>query len=217
MAFQTVDSCHDRPQAHRTTGDRRQAHRTAGFTLIELLMVVVLIAILAGLALPDANPSIHEQLNSTARIIAADVAYVQSLAVTNNSTYRLRLDAANNRCIIEHSGANAALDDLPSSPTRSPSDPAHQHIVDLDELPIMGTRVRLYAAQTSGGSPTAVTELEFGSFGETTRAEETVIWLTSGYDTAQRYIALRVNPVTGIVTIDSFQDAPPAVLNGAIF
>ena len=181
------------------------------------MIVVALIGILAGLAIPDVNPGIHQQLNSAARIVAADVGYVQSLAVTNNSTYRLTLDAANNRYIIEHTGANASLDDLPASPLRSPSDPANPHIVDLDALPNMGATVRFFAAQTSGGSPTAVTELEFGPFGETTRAEETVIWMTSGYGVAQRYIALRVNPVTGIVTIDSFQETPPAVLDGAKF
>ena len=195
---------------------RRYAiRRAAGFSLIELMIVVAIISILAGLAIPDVNPGIHQQLNSAARIVAADIAYVQSLAVTHNSTYRLTLDGANHRYIIEHSGANASLDELPSSPTRSPSDPDDQHIVDLDELPSMGARVRLYAAQTSGSSPTAVTQLEFGPLGETTQAEETVIWLTSGYDDAQRYVALRVNPVTGLITVDAVQSSVPAVLAGA--
>ena len=180
------------------------------------MIVVVLISILAGLAIPDANPGIQEQLKSVARIVTADVGYVQSLAVTNNSTYRVTLDGANNRYIIEHSGANAGLDNLPASPLRSPSDPADQHIVDLDELPSMGAPVRFFAAQTSGDSPTAVTTLEFASLGETTRPEETVIWLTSGYDAAQRYVALRVNPVTGNVTIDEVQENAPAVLDAAI-
>jgi type II secretory pathway pseudopilin PulG len=178
---------------------------------------VALIGIFAGLAIPDANPSIHQQLISTAQIVAADVGYVQSLAVTNNSTYRLTFDAANNRYVIEHSGANASLDNLPAAPLRSPSDPVDQHIVDLDELPNMGATVSFFAAQTAGGSPTAVTYVEFGSLGETTRAEETVIWMTSGYGAAQRYIALRVNPVTGLVTIDSFEDTRPPVLDGARF
>ena len=41
------------------------------------MIVVALIGILAGLALPDANPSIQQQLTSAAQIVIADVAYVQ--------------------------------------------------------------------------------------------------------------------------------------------
>ena len=65
---------------------------TAGLTLIELLIVVAVMGILAGLVLPSSNPSLHDQLRSAAQILAGDLAYGRSLAVTHNSRYQFTFD-----------------------------------------------------------------------------------------------------------------------------
>ncbi len=187
---------------------RRQS---AGFSLVELLIVLAVMGILAGLILPRTNPSLYDQLRSAAQILRTDLAYGRSLAVTNDSTYRLVFDAANNRYILEHSGPRAALDILPDSPFRSPGDPPDQHVVDLDELPHMGASVRIVTVVTIAAVPETVTDVEFGPLGETTRLSPTVVWLAAGRGDDTRYFSLTVNPVTGLTEVEyRASEGPPA-------
>lgn len=196
---------------NKALAGRRQS---AGFSLIELLMVIAVIGILAGLILPRSDPSLYDQLRSTAQILRTDLAYGRSLAVTNGDEYRLTFDVANNRYVLEHSGPQASLDTLPDSPFRAPGDPPDQHIVDLDELPHLGQSVRIVTTATSGATIQRVSDLEFGSLGETTLASPTVIWLAAGYGSDTRYLTLTVNPVTGLTELEyrGFQGPPPAAL-----
>ena len=177
------------------------SRQSAGFSLIELLIVMAVIGILAALVLPKNDPSLYDQLRSAAQILRTDLAYGRSLAVTNNSTYRLAFDTPNNRYVLEHSGSQTALDTLPESPFRHPDDPPDQHVVDLDELPRIGPGVRLVAATSSGGVVAPVSDVEFGPLGETTRTSPTVIWLAAGFGSNTRYLTLTVNPVTGLTKL----------------
>ena len=102
---------------------------SAGLSVLELLIVVAVMGILAGLVLPKSDPSLHEQLRATAQIIAADLAYGRSLAVTNNSWYRFAFDTDNNQYVLDHSGSDPSLDALPDSPFRSADDPPERRSV----------------------------------------------------------------------------------------
>jgi len=185
--------------------------RTAGFSLIELLLVISLMAIVAGLVLPSSNPSIHDQLQSAARIMAADLAYGRSLAVTHSSYYRFQFALDQNEYVLEHTGANPVLDTLPDSPFRNPEDPPNQHVVRLEDLPHLGPAVRVESVAEVGNLSQQVDEVEFGPLGQTTRSGYTAIWLSAGEGSAKRYLPLFVNPVTGLVTIGSYSaHGPPA-------
>jgi prepilin-type N-terminal cleavage/methylation domain-containing protein len=178
---------------------RRQS---AGFSLIELLIVITVLGILAGLILPKADPAFHDQLRAAAQILRTDLAYARSLAVANSSTYRITFDTANNRYVLEHSGSRAALDTLPESPFRNAGDPPDQHIVDLDELPHVGSSVKILSATRLGAAPSAVDDVEFGPLGETTRSSRTAILLSAGHGPGTRFMKVIVNPVSGLADVE---------------
>jgi prepilin-type N-terminal cleavage/methylation domain-containing protein len=187
----------------------------AGFSLIELMIVIAIMGIVAALATPSLNPGLHDQLQSVARLVAGDIAYGRSLAVANNSQYRFTFDATANRYILRHSGVNTALNVLPESPFRSPSDPPDQYIVDLAGLPRLGGHnVRVLAV--TGPSQTVITsaDLEFGPLGETTRSQETLVWLAGGRGADTRYLTVHVNPVTGLTSIGQFTSLAPSGVAG---
>ena len=167
--------------------------------------------ILVGLVLPSSDPSLHDQLRAAAQIVAADLAYARSLAVTNNSTYRFRLETDKNRYILEHRGG----DRLPDSPFRNPGDPLHQQIVDFDELPQVGATVRILVAAVEASPWQEVDDLEFDALGGTgERSQQTVIWLAAGAGSATRCIELHVNPVTGLTTVGPYTGGEPSWFSG---
>ncbi|NLX96265.1 MAG: hypothetical protein GXY83_08810 [Rhodopirellula sp.] len=175
--------------------------------------MISLMAVLAGLVLPKSNVTLRDQLRSTAQVLAADLAYARSLAVTNVSHYRVTLDFKRQRYVLEHTGANPSLEHLPASPFRDPNDPSDQHIVKLDELPHLGVPVRLEAAGTYGGTIRKTDIVEFDPLGGTAASGYTRLWLSAGDGAAKRYFLLWVNPVTGLVAWDEASSftavAPP--------
>lgn len=187
----------------------RRVRPSAGFSLTELLLVVVLIGIFAAVLLPNANPSLYDRLQGAAHLVSSDLAYARGLAVMNNSTYAIAFDFTNNRYVLQHSGANPSLNTLPFSPFRLATDPPTQQTTDFHDLPGLGGGVALAAVGTSGGSPQPLTQIEFGPLGQTTQTAPTVIWLSAGTGTAEHYIYLSVNPVTGLADVKTFQGVGP--------
>jgi prepilin-type N-terminal cleavage/methylation domain-containing protein len=184
-----------------------------GFTLLELLLVVTIVAILAATVLPNAQSTAYEQLRSTGQIVATDLAYARSLAVANDSKYKITFDFAKNRYVLKHNGTKASLTTLPTTPFSSPGDTSDSHIVDLDDLPHVGMTVRLAAAATSGSTMEKASAVEFGPLGQTTSSEKTIVWLATGSGAAARYITLEIQPATGLVQVGDFtDDGPPAAM-----
>ncbi len=65
-----------------------------GFTLIELLLVVVLLGVVAGLAIPNfGNTFANFQLNETAKNISALMQYAQSRSAIKGTVHAVEFDA----------------------------------------------------------------------------------------------------------------------------
>jgi Tfp pilus assembly protein FimT len=187
---------------------RRTVRRSAAFSLVELMIVVATLGIVAAVVVSSSSPDAASHLQSAGAILTSDLAYTRSLAVANGSKYRLAFDAAANKYTLTHSGTNAALNALPPGPIGVPSDGPAQKTADLAQLPTLGTRVWLLAVQRGSQSYTQ-NSVEFTSLGATTTAAPSVIWLTAGAGAAQRYVAVQVNPVTGLATCGTPTAAAP--------
>ena len=187
----------------------RRRLASAGFTLIELLLVVAIIGILVAIVLPSSQPAVYDQLRSTAEIVSSHLAYVRSLAVSNNSKYTITFDLTANRFLLKHSGANTALAKLPKTPFATSNDTTDQQILDLDDIPHVGPTVRLAAAATTGTAVETAASVEFGPLGQTTNADPTTIWLVAGSGENKKYITIVVNPVTGLTELGDYTSAGP--------
>lgn len=181
----------------------------SGFTLIEMMIVLVLIGLLISMALPSATPTVHEQLRAVGQIISTDLAYARSLAIAHGSTYRVRFELAQNRYILQHTGTDPTLNQLPDSLWRNPGDPPDQHIVRLDELPQIGVPVRLAAVRPPAAGDGSVGEVEFGPLGGTTSSGEVVIWLSAGQGQNQRFLSITVHPITGLASLGTITGHSP--------
>ena len=110
--------------------------------------------------------------------------------------------------MLEHTGDRSDLDVLPNSPFRNPQDPPTQHIVDLDELPRMAAPIQLVAVAAYDGAWQAAGAVEFGPLGETTTPPPSMIWLGAGDGLTRRYVAVWINPVTGLAEIAADESGP---------
>ena len=180
-----------------------------GFTLLELLLVIAIIGIVVAVVMPEAQVSVYDQLRATAQIVSTDLAYARSLAVANNSSYKVACDLSANRLVMTHSGTNTSLNTLPKSAFSSASDPSNQHILDLDDLPHTGYAVRLAAMASVGTTTQSVSDVEFGALGQTTCSDSTVIWLMAGGSGERRYITVAVNPATGLPVVGDYSTTGP--------
>ena len=77
-----------------------------GYTLLEILFVVIVLAILAGIAIPRLGVGLSTKMKvkTAAQRLVSDLRYTRRLAITNNQDYRLSVDSSENDYTIYDSG-----------------------------------------------------------------------------------------------------------------
>lgn len=173
------------------------------------MIVIAIVGLFATVAITETGTNITRQLDVAAQVVASDLNYARGLAVMNNTQYRLTFDLNANSYVLRHSGTNSAFNNLPDNPFRPANDKATESTMKLDSVPdLADAGIRLYRIQT-GTQQTALTTLEFLPLGNTTVTTPTEVWLAAGTGTSARYVLVRVDPVSGLVTIGDQQTSPP--------
>jgi prepilin-type N-terminal cleavage/methylation domain-containing protein len=185
----------------------------AGLSLIELLLTLAVLGILVAVLIPQLSGDLPERLSAAAQVISSDLDYARSLAVSNNTSYRLTFNTAQNEYVLAHCGANPQFNTLPRSPFRQTGDAANEQTTELSELPIPEPRVRLVAVVRMQGGGQSVANIEFTPLGGTTSGNPTVLWLACGRGSLRRFLSISVDPVTGLATIGQPVTALPLAIN----
>ena len=73
----------------------------SGFSLIEILIVVVIIAIAAAMAIPMMSSAGSMQLRSAANMVASDLEYAKSMAISRQKMYAVVFDKSTESYQIE--------------------------------------------------------------------------------------------------------------------
>jgi len=74
---------------------------SSGFTLIEILIVAVILVIAAMTIIPLASSAASMQIRSAANMIAADLEYARSMAISRQKTYAVVFDESTESYRIE--------------------------------------------------------------------------------------------------------------------
>jgi prepilin-type N-terminal cleavage/methylation domain-containing protein len=83
----------------------RSVFSRSGFSLVELMMVIVIVGMLTGIALPHSGLASY-QASSGARVVATALSHAQRLAVSEQSDVRVGFDLANNQIRIHEDRDN---------------------------------------------------------------------------------------------------------------
>ena len=88
------------PRCNQKNG-RDSPAADAAFTFIEILIVIVILAITAMMAVPMIGSADTMQIRSAANIIAADLEYAKSMAISRQKMYSVVFDASHESYRIE--------------------------------------------------------------------------------------------------------------------
>lgn len=167
-----------------------------GFTLVEIIIVLAILVIAAVLAMPMLGSAADMQLRSAANIIAADLEYAKSLAITRQENFSVVFNAASDsyEVVRYQAGTPVAIDN-----PRRPGYPLE--VVFPADTRV--SRVDIVSADFDSDSSQSIT---FDYLGSPYSGTTTDNPLNSGNITLQSdtlSMIVTIEPITGYVTITS--------------
>jgi len=166
---------------------QRCARCAGGFSLIEIIVVVMILAIAAVVAVPIFSSAASMQIHSASNMIAADMEYAQSLAISRQQSYAVVFDPANESYQIQ---------DQHGSVIEHPVKKGFSYVVDFKN------DSRLNRVDIVDVSFDSTSKIEFDYLGSPWNGA--MGQLNNGSITLQAgsiTITLNVEPLTGFLTI----------------
>ncbi len=177
-----------------TASAKRLSALRGGFTLVEIIIVIMIIGIAAFLAVPMFSSAADIQISTAANIIASDLEYVKSLAITRQKNYSVIFDPANESYrVVETS--------IPGTPIPHPIKPGATFVVTFTG-DSRTNHVNIVDANFDADADKTIT---FDYLGTPYRDNSGVLPLTANGQislSADTFVmTVVVEPVTGYITI----------------
>jgi len=179
----------------RKENERRAVRRrntNSGFTVIEIIIVVVIIAIAAMMAIPMMASAAGTQIRSAANMIAGDLEYAKSMAISRGQNFSVLFDKAAESYRIENQDGNVIA---------HPVKKGFDYVIDFREGRL--DKVDIADALFDPGSSNTITFDYLGSpysgTGTSDPLNSGAISLQAGGTTA----TVNVEPVTGFISTEN--------------
>ncbi len=175
----------------KATKSSEGARRACGFTLIEVIVVVVILAIVALMAVPMFGSAADIQLKAAANMIAADLEYAKSMAISRQQPYSVVFDSTNESYEVQDSGGNAIPHPI------NPGD----LVVDFPSESRLN-QVVIVSADFDPGSEETITFDYLGSPYSGSPPGTPLVSGTISLEAAGLPMTITIEPITGYVTIN---------------
>ena len=154
---------------------------SSSFTMIEIIIVVVIIAIAAMMAIPMMTSAAGMQIRSAANMIAADLEYAKSMAISRGQNFSVVFDKATDSYRIKNQDVD---------PISHPVKKGFPYVVDFR------SDKRLDKVDIADVDFNATSEIKFDCLGSPDNGGD--ITLQAGGMT----VKITVEPVTGFISIE---------------
>ena len=153
---------------------------SGGFTMVEIIMVVVILAIAAMMAIPMFSSAGSIQVGSAANMLAADLEYAKSTAITEGQDFSV---------IFDPSGESYRIENRYGVVIKHPVNKGFDYIVDFQDNGSLD-KVDMVSADFSGSSSVTFDYLGSCDNGGTVNLQADGVSIT-----------VSVEPVTGFISI----------------
>jgi prepilin-type N-terminal cleavage/methylation domain-containing protein len=160
---------------------------TKGFTFIEILIVVVIIGIAAMIAVPMMSSAASIQIRSAANMIAADLEYAKSMAISRGQNFSV---------VFDKYAESYSIKDQDDSIIAHPVKKGFPYTVDFKSDSRLG-QVDIVDADFDGTSQIKFDYLGSPYNGDSSALNSGIITLQAGGITR----IVKVEPVTGYISI----------------